>query len=1455
MSSMIRQFFHHTLIWLIVPLVVLLAIYISVGRYFFPLLENYRDDVVLWVNDRLPVVVQLEQLSGDWNRFDPFIQLENIALFSRYQPIDNQENSQPAIQVERFSLELDSLSSLRYQQPVIRQASIQGVTLRLQQKEDTSWILKGWEGFQPESVDGIASANQQVKKDVSEISHLLSFLMHQQHLKMEYVWLELLDRYGRQYRAFSKRIEAVDLGDGKKRLQGNLQLNAESSEQAGFILEVSGDPFNPPTLALDLYLQADSQSLTSWIEKFSDLLPVGLPKLNAGIELWSHWQGGKLMSLKGEVTAKEISLSYPQHPDITLTDLYSVVHLERQPLNNWQLILDQLDFSLQGQHFPIDQLIIDSEKGSNQLKLQLAALDLEALSGVLRQVPELPKEALDALKRLNPRGYLRNLVVNYFHSQPQPQPQPPTPPIEEQVASLGMQQLSPLAEVDTLAVVDLQEPLQDAQNPLIKTQEQENEIFSDSAEPQVVTVSPDAGVTVKQEPDSALLSATSDMEKRAERSVMVTAELDGVSVDAYYGAPALTNVSGYLQTDQDEGFIRFATENFAMDFPRLYPQRWQFEHAEGQIDWQIGEAVRVFGQDLMLRKGSSEVFGEFDVLLHNTPEDDLFYLNVAVKDVYDPFGLTLVPERILRPEIVQWLKQSIQQAHVKEGGFIYDGSLLLNAENPVRAATTHLMLDIDNSQLKFLPEWPAVEDLTAKLFVDGTELRSEVISARYLGNEGLHGQVNLVNDAIGGRVQTNLKGQLIPEQGWQVFSQTPLQKLVPDTLFDWQLTGKNIWLNTWLDFPIDGREGNGWVRVKTQGNRLLIPELGTPLDNIDAEVEYDLVKGLSAKQGKAEFLAGPAQFNIHTDMAQGAVMVEGLGQAEVDALSLWQPTPFSPWLSGTAPYNFFVRLDKVSQLHLISDLQGVEVRMPPPMAKTAEMNTSLDVNMSFGAEENRFAVQYGDHVNAKGLWLGGQSDGKQGDSEQSEREIGQAEPPNNFAANIWVGDLPKQMQAPATLTGRTDIHFQQSRIDASPWVEFIKAEQARLELAQSVALSSAEPAVNSGQATVSADLDVAVAGVDQESTKSGSQQRSGPTRFHLETKQLHYGDMKLENFVLDVEQDQKEYRFRFASPQIQGEANITEKLALIELEHLFYDSPENQAVVVPEQKEGGVLDQLFTPQWPDFDLTIKQFQVNRIVGKDLDIGYRSESDKRRLTLNNLTQGSMGYKGVLDWQVPDASGYSGKATFPQSTLEFDIHGRDLADAQKAFAIKPVISSQKAKLSSRLMWQGLPNELASDKVSGDVMIQLEKGEFEQVSSAPALRLISLFNFGSLVRRLQLDFSDMSGKGLSYDKVSGRVTILNGLGTLKEPLKVDGSATKFEMTGNINFIDETLEQDLIVTLPVAETLPFAAVLAGAPQIGGTIYIAQKVLGNLFDKFTRARYSVTGAWDNPKIELKRVF
>jgi len=63
------------------------------------------------------------------------------------------------------------------------------------------------------------------------------------------------------------------------------------------------------------------------------------------------------------------------------------------------------------------------------------------------------------------------------------------------------------------------------------------------------------------------------------------------------------------------------------------------------------------------------------------------------------------------------------------------------------------------------------------------------------------------------------------------------------------------------------------------------------------------------------------------------------------------------------------------------------------------------------------------------------------------------------------------------------------------------------------------------------------------------------------------------------------------------------------------------------------------------------------------------------------------------------------------------------------------------------------------------------------------------------------------------------------------------------------------LIIILPVAQSLPLAAVLVGAPQVGAAIWVVQKVFSNLFDTFSEARYKISGPLADPEIELERVF
>ena len=1322
--SLPRHIFNHSIIWLVLPVVVVLALYVSVGRYFFPLLENYRDDLMSWANTQLAINLQIDQLHGQWNDFDPYIHLDQIEVYAP--KVHAEDGIKPALEVRNFSLELDSFRSFRYQFPVIRQASIQGVTLRLKQEEDARWLLNGWN--QQNSISdntdqatepaGKNSGSRQsgkgdrLRDEVAPITHVLEFLLRQQHLKMEHVWLELTDRFGREYRAYSRRLEIYEV-DGKRRLQGQLQLDPGSPQQIGFILEIAGDPFDQKSLTVELYLQADSQSLSSWLEKIEHLLPFDIPELNGGLELWSNWQGGRLQSLKGRLKDGALELSLPQQPKIYLANLNTELFWQREA-SGWELITDNLSFSLQNRPFVLEQLVAQQNDGDWQV--QLSNLDLKKVSDTFLEWPDLPEKARDALVRLKPKGQLHNLSISQSESN-------------------GF---------------------------LIKT------------------------------------------------------EVDSVSVDAYYGAPVLRNVHGYVQSSAHDGFIRFHSDEFFMGYPQLYSGGWWFDKAVGEVHWQVGDVLRVFGLNLQLNRNDTEIAGEFD-LLQPQDGDDLFYLNVGLTNTDEAFGLSLVPDLIIPDSLSDWLSSSVKSAEVKQGGFIYDGTLNLSSLLPDREVSTLLLLDVEDSKLQFLPEWPAAEALDAQVRLDGTDLDVSLNSGRYLQNEEISGDVTLRDDGVGSVVGLNLEGRVYPEWGWQVLTETPLSTLIPESLLDWQLSGKPLTFSTNLIFPVDGRAGSGQVRVKAQGETLLIPELATPISQIKGDVVYDIDRGLSVGEATAELLGGEAIFDVKTDMQTGTVHVIGSGQSDLIAINQWQPMPFSSWLSGTLGYQFSVDLNKESQLHLTSALNDVVISLPEPIGKKVNTERPLQVDMTFTPEANYFSVAY-DHHDSDGFLL---SHGIWGGNQQG------------YGVGVWYGDATEDARLPTVSNQRTDIYIKEPIFDIDPWVEFASAEVARQSLANSVIDSGGQGPVEQGSA----------AEVQQ-------------VRMHLETAKAIYGDTVVNDLTIDAVLEDKVLAARFASQQLEGAASFTPDLLQLDMQRVFIAPPQNlnpESVKNAPGKERhhDIFEQVFRSEWPDFNLRVADFSIYGVSGQQLDAAYRAERSSRQVSLSNLSQGSAHFSGTLDWLIGDTADNANA----QTSLILNVQGGDLKDVQTGFGIPAAITSSKSDSTIRLNWQGLPHDVRSETLNGQVSVDLERGSFEQVASVPALKLLSLLNFESLVRRLQLDFSDLSGNGLSYDKVTGRVEIKNGIGVISEPVQIKGTATKFEMTGELDFVEERFDQEMIVTLPVGETLPFAAILAGAPQVGGTIYIVQKVFGNLFDKFTQATYTIKGEWDDPQIELKRVF
>ncbi|AWY42777.1 TIGR02099 family protein [Pseudomonas putida] len=321
------------------------------------------------------------------------------------------------------------------------------------------------------------------------------------------------------------------------------------------------------------------------------------------------------------------------------------------------------------------------------------------------------------------------------------------------------------------------------------------------------------------------------------------------------------------------------------------------------------------------------------------------------------------------------------------------------------------------------------------------------------------------------------------------------------------------------------------------------------------------------------------------------------------------------------------------------------------------------------------------------------------------------------------------------------------------------------------------------------------------------------------------------------------------SQQVKGNASLPDaKSAPIVINLQTVRLPAPDPTVMADENAPDPLASVDPSKIPAMDITVNQlFQGNDLVGA---WSLKVRPTGKGIALNSL---DMGLKGIL---LQGSGGWEGVPGASSSWYKGRISGKNLADVLKGWGFAPSVTSKDFHMDVDGRWPGSPAWLATKRFSGTLDASLNEGQFVEVEgSAQALRVFGLLNFNSIGRRLRLDFSDLFGKGLSYDRVKGLLVGTNGVYVTKEPIRVTGPSSTIELDGTLNMVADQIDAKLLVTLPVTNNLPIAALLVGAPAVGGALFLIDKLIGDRVSRFASVKYTVKGPWKDPKITFDKPF
>ena len=132
------------------------------------------------------------------------------------------------------------------------------------------------------------------------------------------------------------------------------------------------------------------------------------------------------------------------------------------------------------------------------------------------------------------------------------------------------------------------------------------------------------------------------------------------------------------------------------------------------------------------------------------------------------------------------------------------------------------------------------------------------------------------------------------------------------------------------------------------------------------------------------------------------------------------------------------------------------------------------------------------------------------------------------------------------------------------------------------------------------------------------------------------------------------------------------------------------------------------------------------------------------------------------------------------------------------------------------------------------------------------MGLFNLGEITRRLSLDFTDFFSKGYVFDKIRGDLVFENANLTT-ENLFIKGPSAHILIQGRTGIVAKDYDQVVTVTPHVSGGLPWIGLAVGGPLGAVGVIVGEKVaktIGIDVNKVTEIKYSMTGSWDDPKIE-----
>lgn len=891
-------------------------------------------------------------------------------------------------------------------------------------------------------------------------------------------------------------------------------------------------------------------------------------------------------------------------------------------------------------------------------------------------------------------------------------------------------------------------------------------------------------------------------------AVSVSGLLNDLQTTAFDSMPGISGIDMQLAIRDNAGQIDLRGNQVVFEQAQSFTTPLQLEKLDGVLDIAVTrDEIEVSSKAVVLRDRS--LTGDLDFTFKHSKKNPAWLHLNGRYDLAQISELTrYLPRGRIKPWIADWLKKSVQAGQASNGQVLFKG--------PFSGFPFHRVdgefeagMDLRNARLDYRDTWPAVENASGRLTFSKKSLGFDLQSGSINGIELLPGKAQ-IDSLFRPVVNLQMQANDSVENYLSFIQSSPIRATLGPALADVKALG-DAKLAVALNVPLRARrvrQADEVFNVRGtlgfENNQLSSNQYRTTLDKVNGDLVFTH-RGFGNSSVDAQYLGAPVAIEMRSS-GQGAERVSEMdfsGLVDNQTLVRHHNLPLDNLLSGQSAWYVSVEIPHDSAimkrrgvlLSATSNLRGVTLDLPKPLGKAAASAKRLRVSTRFAADAKSpvWRVQLG----------------KQGSALiASDADGGLRSLAINLGGSTANSSLPQGIH----VSGRTE------EFSLDDWVATIAAI---LDTPDDASAATDWPLISANLQTPNLLI---------------GEKGHGAARIKV-TSNGSFLNGVIENSLL---------RGSVRMPRTVGTQGDPIQVRIANADKRLLDG-YLEIEGAAETVEPPVDPLIFPPM----NIHLAKLQWDELLFEDVVARTQPDAAGMKITTLGFVHDNAQMSGDGFWQWRDPQNINPATRNQQlSQIDLQIRSNDVGRALDKFGFDATIAEGKGSVDASFYWDGPIYKPRLEDLDGNVQMALRRGRLLDVEPGAA-RIIGLFAFESLPRRLALDFTDITAEGMDFDSIDGRLKISDGIAK-SELVQLQGPVGVVDVTGSANLVNRTYNQKVTVLPRISAALPILGAISGGATAGIGVLIAGpllKALGVDFDKIGLTEYSVTGNWSEPRI------